>query len=65
MDELTVSYDFMGETALDWIRELPELRVLYVRSKYRITDLDRIQRHLTGVHVTEEWEIMGGGYTAF
>jgi hypothetical protein len=65
LEELTVSYDFMGKTALDWIRELPKLRVLYVRSTYRITDLDRIQRHLTGVHVTEEWEMMGGGYAAF
>jgi hypothetical protein len=65
LEELTVSYDCMGEKALDWIRELPELKVLYVRSTNRIRDLDRIQRRLPDVHVTEEWEIMGGGYSAF
>ncbi len=65
LEELTVSYDCMSGRALDWISELPELKVLYVRSIYRITDLDRIQRRIPDVHVTEELEIMGGGYSAF
>lgn len=64
LTEQVIASEEIDPRLVELLRQLPALKVLQIRSYFRRHDLTPIQRRLPGVHVTLDYQAMGG-FSAF